>query len=198
MKYFIVGLHGSGKQEVIDILEHQGVACGKLFSNIEKPSDEIYGSYNYELFNTADINEVFENNAYVFMRELKHEGEKYYEGLSLYSVDTNDVFVLSPDQLVSISPNMMPKDVCFIWLDNTKSNRFNRYRDEKCGYDFNAREKQEYQDINAFIKTIYSVADKDNQVLYFMNEDPVRIAAIVFALVQHPDLLPAFGQAFSS
>lgn len=196
MKYFIVGLHGSGKQEVIDILEHQGVACGKLFSNIENPSDSIYGSYNYELFTTADINEVFENNAYVFLRELKHDTEKYYEGLSAYTVDNNSVFVLSPDQLVAISPNMMPKDVCFVWLDNTKTNRFNRYRDEKRSYNFNAQESLEKQDINTFIKNIYSY-DSDH-ILYFMNEDPVRIAAIVYALVQHEDLIPAFSQAFRS
>ena len=196
MKYFIVGLHGSGKQEVVDILEHQGVACGKLFSNIEAPSDTIYGSYNYELVSTADINEVFENNAYVFLRELKHGTEKYYEGLSTYDVENNDVFVLSPDQLVSISPKLMPEDVCFIWLDNTKANRYNRYRDERCSYNFNEREDLERQDLNTFIKNMYAY-DK-NHVLYFMNDDPVRIAAIVFALVQHEDLLPAFSQAFSS
>lgn len=196
MKYFIVGLHGSGKQEVVDILEHQGVACGKLFSNIEAPSDTIYGSYNYELVSTADINEVFENNAYVFLRELKHGTEKYYEGLSTYDVENNDVFVLSPDQLVSISPKLMPEDVCFIWLDNTKANRYNRYRDERCSYNFNERENLERQDLNTFIKNMYAY-DK-NHVLYFMNDDPVRIAAIVFALVQHEDLLPAFSQAFSS
>jgi len=196
MKYFIVGLHGSGKQEVVDILEHQGVACGKLFSNIEAPSDTIYGSYNYELVSTADINEVFENNAYVFLRELKHGTEKYYEGLSTYDVENNDVFVLSPDQLVAISPKLMPDDVCFIWLDNTKTNRYNRYRDERCSYNFNEREELERQDLNTFIKNMYAY-DK-NHVLYFMNDDPVRIAAIVFALVQHEDLLPAFSQAFSS
>lgn len=196
MKYFIVGLHGSGKQEVVDVLEHQGVACGKLFSNIEKPSDSVYGSYNYELFTTADINEVFENNAYVFLRELKHDTEKYYEGLSTYTVDNNSVFVLSPDQLVAISPSMMPKDVCFIWLDNTKTNRFNRHRDEKRSYDFNAQEAQEKQDINTFIKNIYSY-DNDH-ILYFMNEDPIRVAAIIYALVQHEDLIPAFSQAFRS
>lgn len=196
MKYFIVGLHGSGKQEVMDILEQQGVACGRLFSNIENPSDKVYGSTNYELFTTADVNEVFENNAYVFLRELKYDTEKYYEGLSAHEVDNNDVFALSPDQMVAISPNLMPKDICFIWLDNTKPNRYSRYRDEKCAYDFNEREKLEYQDINTFIKNIYSY-DKSH-ILYFMNEEPVRVAAIIYALVNYPELIPAFSQAFSS
>jgi len=196
MKFFIVGLHGSGKQEVIDILEHQGVACGKLFSNIEAPSDTVYGSYNYELFNSTDISEVFENNAYVFLRELKHDTEKYYEGLSTYSVDNNDVFALSPDQLVAISPKLMPEGICFVWLDNNKTNRITRYRDERRAYDFNEREELERQDISTFIKTMYAY-DK-NHVLYFMNEDPVRVAAIIYALVQHEDLLPAFANAFSN
>jgi hypothetical protein len=196
MKYFIVGLHSSGKQEVIDILEHQGIACGKLFSNITAPSDSIYGSYNYELYTTSDINEVFENNAYVFLRELKHESQKYYEGLSRYAVENNQVFALSPDQLVSISPKLMPEDVCFIWLDNTRFNRYTRYIDEKCTYNFNKREELERESLNVFIKNMYNY-DK-TKVMYFMNEDPTRVAAIVYALTQHEDLIPAFTQAFNS
>lgn len=196
MKYFIVGLHGSGKQEVIDILEQQGIDCGHLFSNIEKPSAQVYGSFNYELYNSTDINDVFENNAYVFMRELKHNNEKYYEGLSTYCLDNNDVFALSPDQLVAISPNQMPKDVCFIWMDDTKQIRFTRYCDEKCVYDFNAREQMERKDINTFIKNMYACGGSN--VLYFMNEDPVRVAAIIYALIKHEDLLPAFAQAFAN
>lgn len=195
MKYFIVGLHGSGKQEVLDILIHQGIKCGQLFSNISGASDEAYGSYNYELFSTADVNEVFENNAYVFLRELKSGTEKYYEGLSTYTVDQNSVFALSPDQLVSISPTQMPKDACFVWLDNTLSNRYTRYRDEKRSYDFNEQETVEKMDISSFIHNIYG---NENAVLYFMNEDPVRVAAVVYALVQHEDLLPAFSDAFAS
>ena len=195
MKYFIVGFHGSGKQEVLDILEHQNIPCGRLFSNIEKPSDKIYGSFNYELFSTSDINEVFENNAYVFLRELKEDSEKFYEGLSLYSINENSVFALSPDQFTSISPKAMPEDICFIWMDNTKTNRYNRYNDERRLYDFNEREKIERQNIDMFIKNMYN---SDNNILYFMNEDPVRVAAIIYALLQHEDLIPAFSQAFNS
>ena len=62
MKFFIVGLHSSGKQEVMDILEKHGINCGHLFSNIDTPKSEIYNSYNYELYSTMDINEIFENN----------------------------------------------------------------------------------------------------------------------------------------
>ena len=36
MKYFIVGLHSSGKQEVLDTLEKMDVKCGKLFTNLDE------------------------------------------------------------------------------------------------------------------------------------------------------------------
>ena len=51
MKYFIVGLHASGKAEVLDILnESWSIPCGKLFSNIDNPSENIYNSFNYEMY----------------------------------------------------------------------------------------------------------------------------------------------------
>ena len=62
MKYFITGLHSSGKQQVLDILSSQNIRCGKLFSNIESPSTDIYNSFNYELFTNIDINDIFEIN----------------------------------------------------------------------------------------------------------------------------------------
>ncbi len=198
MKYFIVGLHCSGKQEVIDVLEQHGVACGKLFSNIAAPSAEIYNSYNYELYTTTDINDIFENNAYVFLRESGCGSEKYYEGLSTYSVDNNQVFALSPDQLVNIAPNLIPEGICFIWMDNTKLNRITRYKDEKRSYDFSDRECTEKQDLDTFIKNIYNYSNENTPVIYFMNEDPVRVAAIIYAMIQHEDLIPLFSQAYAS
>ena len=60
MKYFIVGLHSSGKQEILDILSKYEVPCGKLFSNISEPRAEIYNSFNYELYTDKDIKDIFE------------------------------------------------------------------------------------------------------------------------------------------
>lgn len=196
MKYFIVGLHGSGKHEVADILEQQGVSCGRLFSNIEEPSSDIYNVDKYDIYTTKDINDIFENEAYLFMKEIKQGIFKYYEGLSTYSLDSNQAFVLSPDQLVSIPSTFMPEDVCFIWMDNTKSNRFKRFKEENRKYNFNDREHIEYNDIDSFIKILYG--NRDNKVLYFMNEDPVHIAAIIFSMIQHEDLIPIYSQAFAS
>ena len=127
-------MHCSGKQEVADILENNGVRCGRLFTNLDNPTaSTIYNGSNYEQYSTKDINDIFENNAYIFMQEfpfgdsLMTSACKYYEGLSLYEFENNDVFVMSPDQLFSISPASVKDDITFIWMDNPKKSRLNRY-----------------------------------------------------------------------
>ena len=50
MKYIIIGMHSSGKQEVADHLEKLGISCGRLFSNVDAPSHKIYNGLNYELY----------------------------------------------------------------------------------------------------------------------------------------------------
>lgn len=200
MKYFVIGLHSSGKQEVLDILTKYGIKCGKLFSNIENPSADIYNSFNYELFTNTDIMEMFENNAYVFIQELQNNtcvgSYKYFEGLSTYSLDNNDVFALSPDQVLSIALNTINKEeICFIWLDNTKTNRKTRHHIEKRTYNFNERDNIERDGIQSFVKFIYGL---DNaHVLYFTNEEPCRIASIIYSLVKHQDLFEIYSKNFN-
>lgn len=199
MKFFIVGFHGSGKQEVLDILDKYNVKCGRLFSNIDEPSTEIYNSYNYDLFTTSEVNEIFENNAYIFINELdgySHVSSyKYYEGLTKYEFDNNEVFVLSPNQLLQISPNAIKEDVCFIWMDNNKEDRLNRYKNEKRTYIFTDREIIERRDINAFVKTLYGF--DNSKLLYFVGEEPCRVAAIVYSLIKHPDLMKIFTEYYN-
>ena len=200
MKYFIVGLHASGKQEVADMLKGLGVKCGKLFSDVENASEELYNSYNYELFTQQDVNEVFENNAYVFIQEVQTDPTTFhayriYEGLTKYEFDQNEVFVLSPDQVVSIPQSSINEEVCFVWLDNTKPNRSARYHSEKRQYNFNNRDEVERRDIDTFVKNIYSF--NDSKVLYFTNEEPSRVATIIYTLINHPDLLGLYAQNFN-
>ena len=199
MKYFIIGLHSTGKQEVVDHLEKMGVKCGKIFSNIEEPSDEMYNSKNYELYSNEDINDVFENNAYVFIQELpsvplNFKTGKYYEGLSKYSLDQNEVFILSPDQLLAISPNTLNKDICFVWLDSTKTRRTSRYHTEHRMYNYQNRENVERRDLQAFVKAIYSY---NAPILYFIDEEPLRIATIVYTTITHPDTFDMFVKNFN-
>ena len=202
MKYIIIGMHSSGKQEVADILENNGVRCGRLFTNMDNLSaPNIYNGSNYEQYTSKDINDVFENNAYVFMQEfpfgdeLSIDATKYYEGLSLYEFENNDVFVMSPDQLFAISPTSIKEPVTFVWLDNPKKDRLNRYYAEKRTYSFYNREEIELKDSNSFVKFLYGF-DKSN-VLYFTNEDPMRVAAVIYSAITYPDLLPIYTEAFN-
>ena len=201
MKFFIVGMHCSGKQEILDILENHDVSCGRQFSNLSSPSNQVYNSYNYELYDMVDINEIFENNAYIFMHEFPWGNElnlsslKYYEGLSLYEFENNDVFVMSPDQIFSISTTSIKDDVCFIWMDNTKKERLNRYYAERRSYSFSNREEIESKDSNSFVKFLYGF--EKGRVLYFTNEDPMRVAAVVYSLITHPDLLDIYTETYN-
>lgn len=199
MKYFIVGLHSTGKQEVIDHLEKMGVKCGRIFSNIEEPSEEIYNSRNYELYSNEDINDIFENDAYVFIQELPQpqlgfKTGKYYEGLSKYSLDQNDVFVLSPDQLLAISPNTLNDDICFVWLDSTKTRRTSRYHTEHRMYNYQDRENVERRDLQAFVKTLCSY---NAPMIYFIDEEPTRVATVIYTTIIHPDTFDMFVKNFN-
>lgn len=196
MKFIIVGLHASGKQEVLDALEQKGVSCGRLFSNIEEADSTIYNSYNYELYSTSEVRNIFENNAYIFLHALESSASinayKYYEGLSFYEFDSNDVFALSPNQVVDIPQNINKNDICYVWLDNTKANRITRFNEERRMYNFNEQDNIETRDTDVFVKEIYN-----HPVLYFSNEDPQRVATIIYACIQHPSLLDEFIASFS-
>jgi hypothetical protein len=192
MKFFIVGLHSSGKSDIVDVLERKGISCGHIFSDITTPKDSIYNSYNYELYTTKDVNEVFENDAYLFVKECKTGDQKFYEGLSRHTFENNDVFVLSPDQLLVTSFNNVDEDVCFVWVDNTKSNRYNKYLDDRKTYNFKQREVVETEDLSTFVKTIYT-----KPMLYFCNEDPARIASIIYTMVKYPELQEIFFENYN-
>lgn len=199
MKFLIVGLHSSGKQEVLDTLTEMGVKCGRLFSNLDNPSPEIYNSFNYDIFTTKEVNEIFENNAYIFINELDRASNvnsyKYFEGLTKYEFDNNDVFALSPDQLLHISPNAIKDDICFVWMDNDKEDRILKYRREKRTYNFSNREEIEKNDLDFFVKTLYNY--NNSSLIYFVKEDPCRVATIIYSIIKHPDLMDVFVKNFN-
>lgn len=180
-------MHANGKQQTANMLSEMGLKVGKLFTNFDNIS---YNKDNYEVYDAEDINRIFENQAYIFFKESSEfniTAHKIYEGLSLYNFDNNDVFVLSPDQVNSIPPTLVKEPICFIWMDNTKSNRRTRYNSENRSYGFNNREEIESKDINTFIKNIYNF--NGCQVMYFQNEEPERVATIIYSVWKHPDLL---------
>ena len=64
-------MHGSGKQEVVDILRDNGIRCGRLFTNLDiSAAPNIYNIDNYEQYSSKDIHDIFENNAYIFMQGI--------------------------------------------------------------------------------------------------------------------------------
>ena len=86
-------------------------------------------------------------------------------------------------------------DICFIWLDNTKKERLNRYYTEKRTYSFSSREEIESKDASSFVKFLYGF--ERGRVLYFNNEDPARVAAVIYSLIKHPDLLSIYAEAYN-
>lgn len=189
MKYIIVGLHSSGKQEVIDTLQEEGISCGRLFTNADLIDDR------YDFFTDDDIRDIFENKAYIFIKELETESMiNCYEGLSFYEFDNNDVFAMSPDQVNAIPSQSLRDEVCFIWMDCSDTQRLNRYKEEKRSYNWSKQEEIEKRNINDFIKNIYNT--QRSHLLYFVNEDPQRVAAIIYSLVKYPDLLTIFEKKY--
>lgn len=194
MKFIIVGLHSSGKQETGDILRSMDVSVGRLFTNLDEESPSIYNCNKYELFDTQIVNELFENDSYVFIHDLETKigfvNYKTYEGLTKWEYEQNDVHILSPNQLLAIPPSKLRgEDIYYVWLDNTRENRMSYYISHDRTYSFGFQETLETQDMEAFVKKIYQLGPR---VLYFTNEQPERIATIIYACLKHPDLLPIF------
>lgn len=200
MKFFIVGLHSSGKQEVGQILRDMDVSVGRLFTNLDEESPSIYNCNKYEIFDTQIVNELFENDSYIFIHDLETQigfvNYKTYEGMTMWEYDQNDVHILSPNQLIAIPPaKLRGEDICYVWLDNTREHRMSYYISRDCTYSFGFQESLETQDMESFVKKVYYPGSK---VLYFTNETPERIATIIYACIKHEDLLPIFLNNFNS
>lgn len=208
MKYIIIGQQCSGKSHVIDFLREREIKCGLPFSNLQIPEDHdpslIYNADRYEYYSTKDIMEVFENKAYIFIQELTSPyahpamGFKYMEGLSQWDWQQNQVFAMSPDQLLSMNTQALgQEEICFVWLDSTKSIRQARHHLEGRKYSFSERELIEKPYTNDLVKFIYGFGEEGPKVLYFTNEEPERAGCIVYTLIQHPELLPIYTQYFN-
>lgn len=186
-KYFVVGFHCTGKKEILDDLESLGVKVGRLFTNNTSLTN-IY-QQNMLLYNSQDIDTLFENQAYIFLQKRMINHTSYYEGLSLYEYDNNDVFMLTPNQFNNIP--IIPNDVVVLWLDNNVSNRKSRFLTEKRDYDFLTEENYENGDIMEFIDKI-----NENNPMYFNNEDPLRVSAVIYSLVKNPQLYSVYKKRY--
>ena len=198
MKFFIVGAQGTGKRELLEYIQqdHPEMHIAKLFSNVNREQKGLYRNIeDYVTCDEQDIRAVFENNAYLFMNGVDEISYNIFEGISLREFDESDVVMLTPDEMVRI-PNMdLGDNICFIWLDNNTKNRFNRYKSKKLNYSFQQRADVEKQCMNDFISNIYSFPN--SKLLYFYNEDPGRISAIIYALYKDNTLIDEFAKKFN-
>lgn len=191
MKVIITGLHGSGKQEIADMLEKDGIKVGKLFSNLETNS---YNSNSYKQFSNVEIGKIFENKAYIYLNKLETNDkvDPYYEGLTTYDFDNNDVFVMQPNAVLNM--NAQVKDVLYVWLDNKKSLRHYQHYSENRNYDFDQEEMLESKYNNEFVEKIYA---KSSNVIYFNNEDTRRVKTIIKSIINHPEDTKEYIQNFN-
>ena len=190
MKFIIIGLHSSGKQAIANDLRRLGVNVGRIFRSTETLKPSTY-SLSEVVYCNDDINTLFETQSYIFMKQSTKNTVPYFEGLSSYEFENNDVFIMSPDQF-NLVPEF-PSNVCFVWLDNPQNTRRLTHTTENRKYDFMDQERVESSDLKDFTERVYL-----NDILYFNNEEPSRISAIVYTLVKYPELYDFFKERFNS
>lgn len=189
-KYFVIGLHCSGKKAISEELNLLGVTCGRVFTNLpEVPptkniSDDLY-------YSNEDIRVMFETGSYIFLHENFDDNAPYYEGLSTFEYEKGKVFFITPQQFNNI-PKFNKNDV-FVWLDNSEMTRRMRFRSERRKYDFAEEEQRSQYNMDDFIERV----NNNPHFLYFNNEEPMRVASIVYTLIQYPDLLPLYEKNFN-
>ncbi len=193
MKYIVTGLHSSGKAEVAEALEKNGVRVGHLFTNLDCVP---YHQGLYECLTTDEINRLFENGAYIYFSEVNNSISNNYECLSTSEFDNNDVFILSPNQINNMPLKAMPDKVCFVWMDNNSLSREARYKYEKRQYNFRSREDLERISLSDYIDKLYNMPD--STLIYFQNEDPQRVAAVVEIMVKYPETRDIILKAFKN
>lgn len=186
-KFIIIGFNGSGKMAVANALRDMDIKVGQTFRTIDTIGSQY--SLSTAVYDVKEVNDLFENQAYLFIKESVNKANRYYEGISFYEYQNNDVFVMTPDQFNTVA--RFDDNVIFVWLDNNSVQRRNRYRSEKRKYDFNRQEHIEQEYIQDFTDRIC-----DNAILYFNNEEPDRVATIIYSVIKHPDLLDAYLKAF--
>ena len=187
-KFIIIGFNGSGKMAVANALREMDIKVGQTFRSADTVGNQY--SLSTTVYDIKELNNLFENQAYLFIKESVNKANRYYEGISFYEYQTHDVFVMTPDQFNTVA--RFDDNVIFVWLDNNSAQRRNRHRAEKRKYDFNRQERIEQEYIQDFTDRI-----NDNAILYFNNEHPDRVAAIVYSVIKHPDLLDIYLKAFN-
>lgn len=192
MKIIITGLHCSGKQEVLNLLQEDGFKCGQMFSNMKE--NELNNN-QYKYYNDKTIGEVFDNNAYIYIKQLKNRNDLnvYYEGISSYDWDENDIFSLNSDVVANL--NSVKDEIIYVWIDNTWTQRYEKWKDEGRKYNFDILEREEQENQQDFYDRLYN--GKNTKVVYFSNEEPSRIKTIIKMLLKYPEMVDEIVDNFN-
>lgn len=192
MKIIITGLHCSGKQEVLNLLQEDGFKCGQMFSNMKE--NELNNN-QYKYYNDKTIGEVFDNNAYIYIKQLKNRNDLnvYYEGISSYDWDENDIFSLNSDVVANL--NSVKDEIIYVWIDNTWTQRYEKWKDEDRKYNFDILEREEQENQQDFYDRLYN--GKNTRVVYFSNEEPSRIKTIIKMLLKYPEMVDEIVENFN-
>lgn len=190
MKIFIVGNAAVGKQEVLNELDKLGCRIGKRFSTEKDLPAEYHLDEWYQYLDNNEAVKMFEAKSYVFLYENTLFGKSFFEGLSMYTYNNYDAFALSTAQFLEIPK--FGKDDVIIWMDGNTQNRRTRFLEGRRKYSFSKVDEYERKLSKNFIEKLY----QNQNVLYFNNEEPSRVAAIAWALIQHKDLLNVFKTHF--
>lgn len=201
MKIWLVGPQGTCKRDIYRLLGADKFKLGKLFTN--KQEDEItYNKYIYKHFPLEVVNEIFENNSNIFIQTCMTDDENIYTGLDFSEYDENDVFVLTPEQFVSIQPQCF-KDGLVVWLDGSWNWRKNNiiYDEYRCDsdptYNYNEVENMEKTFHRSFYKMMTEMMVNNKNVLYFLEESPNRVKAIIKTITLNPKMKSEFVREFS-
>lgn len=201
MKIWLVGPQGTCKRDIYRLLGADKFKLGKLFTN--KPIDDIsYNKYIYKYFPLETVNEVFENNSNIFIQTCLDDSENIYTGLDFAEYDENDVFVLTPEQFTAI-PTQYFKDGLVVWLDggwNWRKNNivYDEFRyDTDPTYNYNNVEIAEKSFYKPFCKMMNELIANNKNVLYFLEESPNRVKAIIKSIALNPKIKAEFVREFS-
>ena len=190
MKYLIVGRQGCGLSEVVQEAEALGLSVGHVFRNIRNLQPQSY-TISKIIYELPDIEKIEESGSYIFMQE-SFQKEKFLEGLSFYEYDNHDIIYMGVEHMSRIPQKMWDKmDVTLIWLDGTSEFRMTNIKESGLNHNFKLQEDNETFNIPGFIERVY-----DKPHIYFLNEDPKRVATILYSLVKYPDLLDIFIKNF--
>ena len=96
---------------------------------------------------------------------------------------------------MSVNTKYISKDDLIVWVDGDKNWRSNNIDFDS--YDVGSRERIEKSQYVGFFNLINTLKTSTKNVLYFLNEEPVRVKTIIKIIANNPKLKQEFIRNFS-